>query len=417
MFWVVAAGMALVVTATLVLTAMRAGAPQDSAVAQEQAQSMADDPQMSVYRDQLEAVARDVARGTVAPEEAERLRTEIARRLLDADKARAEAPRSAPRTATLILAAAIGTTVIGGALLGYARLGAPGYPDLPLAHRLELAAEAAANRPGFEAFMSQLPPEPKPTLDPEFADLYGKLQAALEANPDDPRGLELMVQFAPRTGDLLAAAQAQGRLNRLPGATPTAEDWANEADLLILATQGYVSPEAEAALQRTLQAAPRNPVARFYMGLMYTQTGRPDLAFAIWRPLLEESQPEDPWVPPIRSQIEEVATAAGIAYELPPIDAGTRGPSAADIEAASEMDADDRMAMIENMVEGLSTRLAEEGGGPAEWAQLIRALGVLGRVEQAATIWLEAQRLFTDPDSIAPIREAARAAGVAGVQQ
>ena len=113
----------------------------------------------------------------------------------------------------------------------------------------------------------------------------------------------------------------------------------------------------------------------------------------------------------------KVATAAGIAYELPPIDAGTRGPSAADIEAASEMDADDRMAMIENMVAGLSTRLAEEGGGPAEWAQLIRALGVLGRVEQAATIWLEAQRLFTDPDSIAPIREAARAAGVAGVQQ
>ena len=124
MFWVVAAGMALVVTATLVLTAMRAGAPQDSAVAREQAQSMADDPQMSVYRDQLEAVVRDVARGTVAPEEAERLRTEIARRLLDADKARAEAPRSAPRTATLILAAAIGTTVIGGALLGYAQLGA-----------------------------------------------------------------------------------------------------------------------------------------------------------------------------------------------------------------------------------------------------------------------------------------------------
>mgnify|MGYP000355574727 CR=1 FL=1 len=39
---------------------------------------------------------------------------------------------------------------------------------------------------------------------------------------------------------------------------------------------------------------------------------------------------------------------------------------------------------------------------------LIRALGVLGRHEQAALIWREAQSVFTDPAALEPVRAAAR---------
>ncbi len=56
-----------------------------------------------------------------------------------------------------------------------------------------------------------------------------------------------------------------------------------------MAAGGYVSPEAEAALSEVLRREPSNGRARYYTGLLYAQTGRPDLAFRVWRPLLEDS--------------------------------------------------------------------------------------------------------------------------------
>jgi cytochrome c-type biogenesis protein CcmH len=82
--------------------------------------------------------------------------------------------------------------------------------------------------------------------------------------------------------------------------------------------------------------------------------------------------------------------------------------------AAQDMSEEDRAAMIGGMVSSLSERLANEGGPPEEWAQLIRALGVLGETERAAAIWGEAQEVFAASDAaISTIRSAARAAGVA----
>ena len=74
----------------------------------------------------------------------------------------------------------------------------------------------------------------------------------------------------------------------------------------------------------------------------------------------------------------------------------------------------DRQAMIRTMVEGLNSRLAEEGGTPAEWSRLIGAYGILGEVDKARAIWAEAQVKFaTQPDALDEIRGGARRAGVA----
>jgi cytochrome c-type biogenesis protein CcmH len=104
-----------------------------------------------------------------------------------------------------------------------------------------------------------------------------------------------------------------------------------------------------------------------------------------------------------------------VRYTLPPPDAaGARGPSAADMQAAMELDPEERAAMIGGMVEGLSARLAASGGPAEDWARLIAALGVLGEHDRARAIWAEAQRLFADqPDGLARIEAAARGAGVA----
>ena len=183
--------------------------------------------------------------------------------------------------------------------------------------------------------------------------------------------------------------------------------------LMALAAGGFVSPEAEAVVNETLARDPANGTARYYAGLLAAQTGRPDVAFRIWRALLETSPADAPWVLPIRAQIVPLSQMAGVDYVLPPLDATPTGPTAADIAAAEDMSPAARMEMIRGMVDGLGDRLATEGGPPEDWARLIRALGVLGRRDQALAVWEEAQQVFPDDITRVQILQAARDAGVA----
>ncbi len=145
-----------------------------------------------------------------------------------------------------------------------------------------------------------------------------KLRAAVAERPDDLHGQMLLARNEAMLGNFAAAAPRPGTGDRAEGRPrPAPRIIADLADLLILAAGGYVSPEAEAALTRALSLDPRNGPARYYTGLLYAQTGRPDLAFRIWRALLVESTPHAPWVGPITAQIERVAALAGERYTPP----------------------------------------------------------------------------------------------------
>ncbi|MDJ0825420.1 MAG: c-type cytochrome biogenesis protein CcmI [Rhodobacter sp.] len=410
LFWIIAAALALAVGALLVLALVRARRPSGPTAAYD----------VQVYRDQLSEVDRDLARGVVTEDEAGRVRVEVSRRLLEADKAAAEADglRAAPRPVSLAVGAVVAVVLVGGALGLYAMLGAPGYSDLPLKQRIALADAARAERPGQAAAeqqaASQLPN--LPPAGPEFLDLMDRLREAVTENPADLQGQELLARNEVRLGNFIAAHRAQAQVIALKGDAATAHDHATHADLLVLAAGGYVSPEAEAAVTRALELEPRNGIARYYAGLLHAQTGRPDLAYGVWRPLLGESRRGAPWVPPIEAQIEEIAQLAGIRFVPPvrPPAAAGPGPSAEDMAAAAEMSAADRDAMIRGMVDGLAERLATEGGPPEDWARLINALGVLGETERAGAIWAEAQEAFAEaPGAVDAIRPAAQNAGVA----
>ena len=74
---------------------------------------------------------------------------------------------------------------------------------------------------------------------------------------------------------------------------------------------------------------------------------------------------------------------------------------------------DERTEMIRGMVDGLSDRLATEGGPASDWARLIGALGVLGETERAAAIWNEARDVFAaNPGDLALLAQAASQAGL-----
>ena len=84
------------------------------------------------------------------------------------------------------------------------------------------------------------------------------------------------------------------------------------------------------------------------------------------------------------------------------------------MEAAAALPPEDRAAMIEGMVAGLSSRLAAEGGPPEDWARLISAFGVLGRTEQAQAVYEEALGVFAEnPAALAQIEAAGESLGEA----
>ena len=374
---------------------------------------------LKVYRDQLAEVDRDLARGVIAEDEAQRLRTEIGRRVLSADSAlRAAADQTARGPARAVTAGAVLVIVAGVAFGSYALLGNPELDDMPIAARLEAADAMRAGRPDQATAEARaaaaLPPAPAPA-DPRHAELMEKLRKAMEARPNDLQGQELLARNEAMLGNYAAAARAQAMVVTLKGPAATAADLAAQAELMVAATGGIVTPEAEDVLARALKLDPANGIARYYSGLMFTQSGRFDLAFRFWAPLWEASTEADPWVETLRSELPDVAYLAGQhRYQMPALrSTAMPGPDAAAMAAAEDMTPEERQQMIRGMVDGLMNRLATEGGTAPEWARLIRALGVLGDTDRARAIWAEAQDRFKDRASdLAEVAAAAREAGL-----
>ncbi len=405
-FWVITSVLAFAVALVLGLSLIRERAGSDPAAAYD----------LQVYRDQLKEVDRDLARGVIGTEDAERIRAEVSRRILAADaQVQAETSQGgAGGRGALIGAVVAGIALIGGSLALYSEIGAPGYGDLALADRVELAEEARANRPSQEEAEASLPSQTQRSdVSPDFIALMDRLRETVAERPDDLQGHQLLARNETALGNFTAAYTAQQRVIELLGPGVTATDWTDYADMLILAAGGYVSPRAEDALTRALQVDPQNGAARYYIGLMLSQNGRPDQAFGMWQQLLVEGPQSAPWIEPIRLQIEEIAFRAGMHnFVLPEPDA-LLGPSQEQVEAADDMTSAERMEMIEGMVSGLASRLAEEGGPPEEWARLIASLGVLGRDNDAISVYNNALVTFADNDAaIEVIRNGARQAGL-----
>lgn len=359
-------------------------------------------PDLGVYRAQLAEVDRDRARGLLGEGEAESLRTEIARRILELDRSLRTGPPAAAGGTALPALAVAGAVALSFAL--YWHLGAPGYPDVPHADRLAAAETLRAARPS-QAAAEAAAPSTAIQPDAAYAELMDKLRASTVEFPDKAEGFRLLAQHEANVGNFAAAARARARLIEIEGPA-TALDHAELADLMIRAAGGIVTAEAEAELRAALKLDPSLGTARFYAGLVEAQTGRPDRAFALWRPLYEESPPDAPWMGFLGEQLPRVAEAAGVAFAPP----RTKGPSAADVAAAGEMSAGDRAGMIAGMVEGLEARLMAEGGSAEDWARLLTALGVLGAPDRRAAALARAEAAYAgDAPALATIRAAAGA--------
>jgi cytochrome c-type biogenesis protein CcmH len=370
-FWV-AAGALLVLVGGFLLRALRHDDPTPSAASFD----------LQVYRDQLAEIDRDLARGSLPADEAGRMRTEVSRRMLEADR-HAHAPGIATSVRATPFVVVICAT-LGASVAGYVWLGAPGYPDLPLAARIADAEARRADRPDQTTAEAQVSLPAPQVPDDEYAQLINRLRDAVKSNPTDVTGLGLLAANEATLGNFGAARQAQQALIAAKGDAATAQDYADLAEFYIAATGGYVSPQAEDILEQALLRDPDNGTARYYAGLMMGQAGRYDLGFRFWRPLVD-GPADAAWMPALRAQIADMAFRAGVDFTLPPPNGMTP----------------------EDMVAQLSNRLATEGGPPEDWARLITSLRVLGNTEQSNAILTEARRVFAGNAGALAVIEAA----------
>lgn len=397
LFWLCAVGLTLGV-AVLLLQSMRQAAVTGD-----------DGSALKVYRDQLSEVDRDLSRGVISLPEADLVRTEVSRRLLQADRALKAAPALGGKGSALP-AVVVVVLAMGGALAVYFDLGAPGYTDLPLKERLAMAEENYKNRPTQEQAEAVAPPETPVQPDAQFADLMGKLRTAIAARPDDVQGLILLARNEAQLGNFIAARKAYQHLVAVRGDKADINEHLGLAQAMIVAAGGFVSPEAEVQLAEVLKVEPTNGMARYFTGLMLAQVGRPDRAFALWEPLLREGPEEAVWIEPIRAGLQDLADRAGIKYTLP---GKLKGPDADAMAAAGDMSDEDRQAMIKGMVGQLQERLFGQGGSVEEWQRLITSLAVVGDMPGSSEAYLKAKAAFAGNEAdLAKIESAATQAGV-----
>ncbi|WP_108815882.1 c-type cytochrome biogenesis protein CcmI [Loktanella sp. Alg231-35] len=395
LFWIVCAVLTLSVTALMVTPLLR---PKPIGN---------DNPDVAIYRAQLDEIDRDLERELLAPDEAERARTEVARRLLAANNA-ATAP-AAGFAPTRGLSLTVAGLILGLSFGLYWITGAPGYLDVPLSARLAASEEMRANRPDQAALEAAAPAPPAADLPEDYLTAVAQLREIAPTRPDDLEVWWMLVRHEVEMRDFSAAAAAQAQILAIKGDAATTPDHERLLDLMVVAAGGYVSPQAERLIRDILDGNDANTVARYYLGVLYNQTDRPDLALRLWRAIIETGDPNNFHVANARAQVADAAFRAGVDYALPEV----RGPSFADMDAAAELSPEDQQAMIGGMVAGLADRLATEGGTAQEWARLIRAYGVLGNKEAANTVWIEAQQAFVSSmRGMEILTNAARDAGV-----
>lgn len=389
MIWIVFSVVLLLAIAILVWPFLRTGGRlRDHA-----------DQGLEVYRQQLDELASDVARGVMSQSEAEAMETEIKRRMLRMDRASGKNSLSSGHKAGWPIAITLAVAVPAISFALYADLGSPDTPARPL-----MARNIEAERAALET--------------QDVASLIQRLVDALKAQPDNLEGWVLLARTLSRLERYDEAAETYMKATLL--APNAAALFVGAGENYYFAAEGKITPNAEDAFEKAIAIDPSNPGARYYLAVRDAQQGDTSGALEKWIALYEESPADAPYMPVLARRIEQTAeqtgTDTGDLFERKKASSETSGPSSEDIAAAAAMSAEDRQEMIAEMVNRLATRMEET----PEYEGLMRlgqAYGTLQNYEKSAEAYRKARSL--KPDSLAALQAEAfsriQAAGNSGV--
>jgi cytochrome c-type biogenesis protein CcmH len=342
------------------------------------ARSPADGREVSVYKDQLNEIDRDVSTDLIGKAEAEAARVEIGRRLLAAADQERDIPVRASvgmrRTAAVL--ALVGLPIV--ALAVYLPLGSPQLPDFPLVAR----NTAPAGAQPLEALVAQV-------------------EQHLQKNPTDARGWSVLAPVLARLGRADDAIHAYR--NAISYGGDKAPLRADLGEILAATAGGVVTAEAKTEFERAHALDADEPKANYFLGLAAEQDGRKADAATIWRAMLAKASAEAPWRPLVESSLSRVGGG-----KVPALPAET-------MAAAKDMAEPDRETMIRGMVDRLATRLKQNGDDVEGWLRLVRAYMVMGDLEKAKTALSDArQAVANDTERLRQLNEGAKTFGLDG---
>lgn len=300
---------------------------------------------LEVYKDQLRELEQDAKRGLIGGEEADTARLEISRRILKADAQTAADNSTNPASAKLAVIMVLLVPAVAWA--GYLATGSPQMPDQPIAIRMQAPAENAS-----------------------IEVLLAKTEAHLAANPQDGKGWDVIAPVYLRLGQFDKAVIAFNKTLEING--PAFKSEIGLAEALAGKNNGMIGPDSEAAFRRAAALDPANAQPAIMLATAKAQRGDYDAAKAAFEGILAKAPVDAPWRPIVEQSIASINSA----LEQP-------GPTGADIDAAAQMPAGDRTAMIETMVAGLDEKLKANPADKDGWLKLIRSYSVLGKTDKA----------------------------------
>lgn len=392
MFWFVLAAL----TAAAIVVAFRPLLARGGTASLDRAEDHEHD--IAVYRHQLQELQVEEARGALSPAEAAQARNEISRRILAVEDRMnrlqpdaAQAP-GARRSGLAVLALFAVVFVPGLSFVVYTGIGSPGYRAQPLAMRLEQMRDTETVRGQTQA---------------QLQELVARAEGHLRDNPDDGRGWDVLAPVYFRLGDAARAETAYRNAIRLLGETPQRLSGLGEA--LVTGAGGMVTQEATALFERSLAIDPADARGRFFAGLGEVQLGRYGEARAHWADLADDPAADPAWRMVARQNIARLDQTAPVADRLgrpPELDADT-------VAQMQDLAADERAAVIDDMVASLDARLREAPDDLEGWKRLIRARIVLDQDEGLRDALERAHGVYEDrPQDLASLRDFAIGLGL-----
>ena len=306
---------------------------------------------------------------------------------------------------------------------------------------LIVAALVALAAVGVAVWRSRVPEAPIAAADApptgNVQDMIGALEKKLKGNTSDANGWRMLGWSYFETGRYPDAAKAYRTAATID---PTkAEYWSALGEATVLSGKAGVTADAEAAFKRALAVDPKDPRARYFIGVKKDMDGDHAGAIDDWIALLKDTPAGAPWEQSVRDLVATVAKTnkIDIAGRVPPpstptpqqqaamtpppgsgADVATApipGPTPEQLAQASSLPPSAQDEMVQGMVANLATRLKQNPRDAEGWMRLMRARMVLNDAKGAQTALATARATFAgDAKELARLTEAAKALGVPG---
>jgi len=206
-------------------------------------------------------------------------------------------------------------------------------------------------------------------------ELIARAEAHLAQNPNDARGWDVLAPIYLRIGRGNDAVNAYRSAIRLEGENFLRVLGLGEA--LIAVSGGPVTAEAEGLFNKASALNPDDIRPQYYLAQGELQDGNSEGAVKRLQTLLDKGPADAPWRAQIEKAIAFIHNSANSSSE------SAKGPTTEDVAAAASMNAEDRQAMVEGMVQRLDESLRENGADLEGWKRLVRSYMILNRHDAA----------------------------------